>query len=57
MKMRILQIGYINQKFGNMQIDAITTKHIADFINAYVDEGKSSMPVVISQSCVLNSQD
>ncbi|WP_186371290.1 site-specific integrase [Yersinia alsatica] len=45
MKMRILQIGYINQKFGKMQIDAITTKHIADFINAYVDEGKSSMAV------------
>ncbi|WP_192941421.1 MULTISPECIES: site-specific integrase [Yersinia] len=45
MKMRILQIGYINQKFGKMQINAITTKHIADFINTYVDEGKSSMAV------------
>ncbi|EOD4080012.1 site-specific integrase [Yersinia enterocolitica] len=43
MKMRVLQIGYISQKFGKMPIDTVTTKHIAEFINTYVDEGKSSM--------------
>lgn len=45
MKMRVLQIGYINQEFGDQPIEAITTKHIADFINTYVDSGKSSMAV------------
>ncbi|MBW5820583.1 MULTISPECIES: site-specific integrase [Yersinia] len=43
MKMRVLQIGYISQKFGKMPIDTVTTKHIAEFINSYVDDGKSSM--------------
>ena len=28
-----------------MQIEVITTKHIADFINTYTEEGKSSMVV------------
>ncbi|CNC12754.1 phage integrase [Yersinia frederiksenii] len=45
MKRRLLQIRYINQKFGKMQIEAITTKHIADFINTYAAVGKSLMVV------------
>ncbi|WP_404976129.1 hypothetical protein [Yersinia intermedia] len=33
MKMRVLQIGYINQEFENKPLKAVTTKHIVDFIN------------------------
>ncbi|WP_315707588.1 site-specific integrase [Brenneria uluponensis] len=43
LRMRTLQIGYIDKKLGRMTIDKITTKHIAEFINSYVDAGKDSM--------------
>ncbi|CNE97112.1 phage integrase [Yersinia nurmii] len=45
MKMRVLQIGYIHQEFGDKPIEAVTTEHIADFINTSVESGKSAMAV------------
>ncbi|EOW7153644.1 TPA: tyrosine-type recombinase/integrase [Yersinia enterocolitica] len=45
LKMKTLQIKYINQRLGALALDSITTKHIAEFLNSYVDNGKSSMAV------------
>ncbi|WP_413722656.1 tyrosine-type recombinase/integrase [Sodalis sp. RH24] len=45
MKVRRNQIATIKEEFGSMPLDSITTRHIANFLEGYIESGKKSMAV------------